>query len=161
MREPLDHLRDDVRGVIREVRDTLYDLRTDVSEVQDMTSTLKQFLERVSERSGLRVTLRTEERGRLPLLQEREMWRIAQEAVTNVERHARASQLAVTWRCDGFRAELEVSDNGVGFPKGQPAGSTPTASSACASGRRASAPGSTSTPIPVVGTAVRVWLDPE
>ena len=32
--ESLDRLRDDVRGVIREVRDTLYDLRTDVSETQ-------------------------------------------------------------------------------------------------------------------------------
>ena len=32
----LEQLRDDVRGVIREVRDTLYDLRTDVSDSQDM-----------------------------------------------------------------------------------------------------------------------------
>jgi signal transduction histidine kinase len=121
VKESLDSLRNDVRGVIGEVRDTLYDLRTDVTEVQDMTTTLKQFLERVSERSGLRVTLRTEERGRLPLLQEREVWRITKEAVANVERHARASQLAITWRCDGHRAELVVSDDGVGLGKGQPA----------------------------------------
>jgi len=37
----LEQLRDDVRGVIREVRDTLYDLRTDVSEQHDMASTLE------------------------------------------------------------------------------------------------------------------------
>ena len=29
------------------------------------------------------------------------MWRIAQEAITNVERHARATQITITWRCDG------------------------------------------------------------
>ncbi len=161
VRDPLDHLRHDVRGVIGEVRDTLYDLRTDVTEVQDMTSTLKQFLERVSERSGLRVTLRTEERGRLPLLQEREIWRITKEAVANVEKHARASQLAITWRCDGHRAELVVSDDGVGLGKGQPArldsyGIIGMRERAASIGARLDFDTN-----PGGGTAVRVWLDPE
>ena len=34
--EPLQHLRNDVRGVIREVRDTLYDLRTDPDELMNV-----------------------------------------------------------------------------------------------------------------------------
>lgn len=114
----LDNLRGDVRGVIREVRDTLYDLRTDVSEAQSLPVILEGFLERVRERSGLHIGLRTQETGRLPILQEREMWRIAQEAITNVERHAEATHLTITWRCDGRRATLEVADDGVGFPPG-------------------------------------------
>ncbi|MFZ6002388.1 MAG: GAF domain-containing sensor histidine kinase [Actinomycetota bacterium] len=112
----LDQLRGDVRGVIGEVRDTLYDLRTDVSEAQSLPTTLDAFLSRVRERSGLRVSLRSQETGRLPILQEREMWRVAQEAVTNVERHAQATQVSITWRCDGQSAVLEVADDGVGFP---------------------------------------------
>ena len=56
---------------------------------------------------------------RLPLLQEREMWRIAQEALANVERHARATAVRVVWRCDGHRAVLEVTDNGAGFEAGK------------------------------------------
>ena len=118
MASSLDHLRGDVRGVIREVRDTLYDLRTDVTEAQSLPLILETFLDRVRERSGLEVGLRTQETGRLPILQEREMWRIAQEAVTNVERHAHATHLTLTWRCDGTRATLEVADDGVGFPPG-------------------------------------------
>ena len=114
----LEQLRTDVRGVIREVRDTLYDLRTDVSESFDMITVLDQFLKRVRERSPLEVTLRSDESGRLPILQEREMFRIAQEAVVNVERHARASHITVTWRCDGHTATLEVADDGAGFPIG-------------------------------------------
>ena len=43
----LDNLRADVRGVIREVRDTLYDLRTDVTETQSLSTTLEAFLDRV------------------------------------------------------------------------------------------------------------------
>ena len=90
------------------------------------------------------------------------MWRIAQEAVVNVERHARASQLAVTWRCDGQRAELVVSDDGVGLrARASPADSTPTASSACASGPPASVPASTSTPTPAVGRRCACWLEPD
>jgi signal transduction histidine kinase len=56
---------------------------------------------------------------RLPILQEREMWRIAQEALVNVERHAKAKAAAVRWRCDGEAAALEVADDGQGFPAGK------------------------------------------
>lgn len=115
----LDNLRDDVRGVIREVRDTLYDLRTDVTETQSLSTTLEAFLDRVKERSGLAGQVRAQETGRLPILQERELWRIAQEAVTNVERHARASQVTISWRCDGNEGRLEIADDGVGFPIGK------------------------------------------
>lgn len=115
----LSRLRNDVRGVIGEVRDTLYDLRTDVSEDQDFATTMALFLERVEERSKLGVTLRSEVWGRLPLLPERELWRVAQEAVINVERHARAKHLVITWETDGTSALLEVADDGVGFPEGR------------------------------------------
>ena len=43
----LERLRADVRGVIGEVRDTLYDLRTDVTDTKDMPATLREFLDRV------------------------------------------------------------------------------------------------------------------
>ncbi|MGN6693229.1 MAG: sensor histidine kinase, partial [Aquihabitans sp.] len=112
----LGQLRNDVRGVIGEVRDTLYDLRTDVTDSKDMPATLQEFLDRVSGRSSLETRLDLRVSGRLPLLQERELWRIAQEAVTNVERHAKASKVVVTWQSDGARALLLVADDGIGFP---------------------------------------------
>lgn len=112
----LGQLRNDVRGVIGEVRDTLYDLRTDVTDTKDVPATLDEFLDRVADRSGLVTRLDLRVTGRLPLLQERELWRIAQEAVTNVERHAKASKVVVTWHCDGSRALLLVADDGIGFP---------------------------------------------
>jgi signal transduction histidine kinase len=113
MGDRVERLRDDVRMVIREVRDTLYDLRTDVSDAQDLPQVLSQFAERVRERSELDITLVCDEADRLPLLQEREMWRIAQEAVTNVERHANASRVRLVWRCNGDSAVLDITDDGV------------------------------------------------
>ncbi len=112
----LVQLRSDVRGVIREVRDTLYDLRTDVSDASDMADTLEAYTARIHERSELQIQLFCDRDARLPLLQEREMWRIAQEALTNVERHADATQARVLWRCNGEAAALEITDNGHGFP---------------------------------------------
>ena len=89
----LEQLRDDVRGVIREVRDTLYDLRTDVSDSQDMADH-PRGLRRPGDRAqpASSVELYCDRDARLPILQEREMWRIAQEALTNVERHSAATR---------------------------------------------------------------------
>lgn len=117
--EDIVQLRDDVRGVVREVRDTLYDLRTDVSEEQGLGDVLEQFVHRVTERSDLKVHVEADRGARLPMLQEREMWRIAQEALANVERHSQASAVRVVWRCDGERALIDVTDNGVGFEQGR------------------------------------------
>jgi len=115
----LEQLRGDVRGVIREVRDTLYDLRTDVSDSQDMADTIEAYAKRVAERSNLEIKLFADRGPRLPILQEREMWRIAQEALTNVERHAQARKVRIVWRCNGSAAALEVLDDGIGFPEGR------------------------------------------
>ena len=116
----LDQLRRDLRGVIGEVRDTLYDLRTDVSEGLEIGDVLEQFSARLAERTELDVRVYCDRGGaRLPILQEREMWRVAQEALVNVERHANAQAAAVRWRCDGESAALEVADDGQGFPEGR------------------------------------------
>lgn len=111
-------LRDDVRRVVIEVRDTLYDLRTDVSDSQDLTATLATFLDRVQHRSGLVVEFEPHVSHSLAVPVERELWRIVQEAITNVERHAHASVVKVEWTVGDDVAEIVVSDDGRGFPWG-------------------------------------------
>lgn len=111
----LKQLRADLRNVVSEVRDTLYDLRTDVDSTSDFASTVDLFAARIADRTDIEIDLDCDDGARLPILQEREMWRIAQEALVNVERHAQATRASVTWRCDGKQAVLEVTDNGRGF----------------------------------------------
>jgi signal transduction histidine kinase len=121
----LDALRGDVRSVIGELRDTLYDLRTEVTAAEGLAEVLPRFLERVETRSSLRVSADILETARLPILQERELWRIAQELVAHIERQGRGSQLEVTWRSDGARGELTVAHrpaDGAGSPS--PIGTT-------------------------------------
>ncbi len=117
--DDLTGIRDDVRGVVREVRDTLYDLRTDVSDDHTVEDVLHEFSARVERRSGIRVVLRVDQSARMPQLQERELWRIAQEAIVNAERHSSGSRIDVFWYSDGAEAVAEVRDNGAGMPIGQ------------------------------------------
>ncbi|MGI9606021.1 MAG: GAF domain-containing sensor histidine kinase [Acidimicrobiales bacterium] len=114
----LEQLRDDVRAVIREIRDTLSDLRTDVSDSRGFEQTVEEFAGRLSDRSGLSIGLHLDSSERLPIRQERELWRIAQEAMVNVERHAEATTVTINWTSDGRTGVLEITDDGRGFTLG-------------------------------------------
>jgi signal transduction histidine kinase len=114
--DEVKRLRGDVGRVVSEVRETLYDIRTDVTVDRNGLETLQEFLDRVQTRNpSLSIEFTHDVSGTLPNRQEREMWLIAQEAIVNVERHARASKLAVHWTTNGVSAELTVTDNGRGF----------------------------------------------
>lgn len=114
--EELESLRHDVRRVVTEVRDTLYDLRTDVSAKQNLHDTMDAFLSRVEARSGLKIEFTSHATSILAVPLERELWRMGQEAIVNAERHSGASILRVDWASTGDAAELTVADNGRGFP---------------------------------------------
>ena len=111
----LKDLRTQVTSMVGEVRETLYDLRSDVSETQDLSTTLKQFVDRVRGRSGLDIAFVSDQRVRLELSQERELWHIAREALINVERHAQATRASVEWVSTPALATLTIQDNGVGM----------------------------------------------
>jgi signal transduction histidine kinase len=117
-------LRSDLRDLVEELRDMLVDLRCDVSDSQDVEGVLRSFLERVNKRHRVEVTLVADAERRMSLPVEREVWRVAREAVMNAERHARASHVSILWLCNGDGALLEVADDGVGLPAGKAAGAS-------------------------------------
>ena len=71
-------LRGDLRDLVEELRDMLVDLRTDVTECQDVEGVLRSFLERVNKRKRVEVTLVSDAEARMSLPVEREVWRVAQ-----------------------------------------------------------------------------------
>ncbi|HTZ08125.1 MAG TPA: GAF domain-containing sensor histidine kinase [Acidimicrobiales bacterium] len=117
-------LRGDLRDLVEEMRDMLVDLRSDVSETQGVDGVLRSFLDRVNKRNRVEVSLVAEADSRMPLPVEREVWRVAREAVMNAERHAHASHVSILWLCNHDGALLEVADDGVGIPAGKVAGSS-------------------------------------
>jgi signal transduction histidine kinase len=109
-------LRDDVRQLTSEVRETLYELRANVSDTADLRATAEEYLPRFSERTRIPITFAPEVDGpRLPSRIEQELWRILQESLRNIERHSGAEQAWVHWETNGTRARLEVVDDGEGF----------------------------------------------
>jgi signal transduction histidine kinase len=118
--DELDGLADEVRKATREVRTKLTDLRVDVNEEVALAEALAGLLERVEQRSGIVTSLRTRGGGTLSPVTEREVARIAQEAINNAERHSGAQHIDVRWHCDTVGAELEVSDDGKGLAASAP-----------------------------------------
>ncbi len=116
--DALRELRKQVTSMVGEVRETLYDLRSEVSETQDLATTLRQFVDRMRGRSGLDITFTSDQRLRLEVSQEREFWHIAREAMINVERHAQATQASLEWISTPSHAVLTIRDNGVGLVVG-------------------------------------------
>jgi signal transduction histidine kinase len=121
----LVRLRQEVGSLLAEVRETLRQLRTRVTDTAGLADLAGAYLPRFAERTGLAahfVHIGGHPRApghdgpaRLPVPVEQELWRILQEALSNVERHARATTVDVTWTCDGSRGRLDVSDDGCGF----------------------------------------------
>lgn len=111
----LGELRTHLTAVIRDVRETLHDLRSDVSEQRSIVEALRTHLDRVAERSGLAVSLDLAGAERLAPGAERELWRLALEAITNVERHARATTVAVRYDVTTEQATLAIADDGIGL----------------------------------------------
>ncbi|MGH8991268.1 MAG: histidine kinase, partial [Acidimicrobiia bacterium] len=73
-------LRDDTRGLQRDVRETLHQLRAEVTESKDLGTLAEAHLHRFSERTGISASLSSEPTPeRLPVLVEHEVWRILQE----------------------------------------------------------------------------------
>ena len=108
-------LAEDARQATREAREIIVGLRADAGEQLPVTAALEAEARRWGAASGVPVSLMVEEVGELHPVAGRELEWILREALGNVERHARASQVTVRLRMLGGRAVLTVADDGAGF----------------------------------------------
>ena len=87
---------------------------------EGLHATLSQYVGRYADRCGLQVTFQsTPSIDKLPYLMQRSLFRVVQEALANVYRHASASRVSVQLRRLTNRLHVVIVDNGQGF------GSTP------------------------------------
>jgi signal transduction histidine kinase len=108
------------RGGLGEARRALQALRAAPLEDLGLPLALRRLAESTAERAGLALELRLPEHDpKLPPDVEQCVYRVAQEALENVARHAQASQVAVHLEQDGRRVMLLVRDDGQGFDVAQ------------------------------------------
>src|SRR6185503_16480267 len=78
------------------------------------------YLESVSERTGLKIAMRSDkDLGAMPAHVPITVFRVVQEAVTNVIRHAGSCKVEVAVRRNGHGIEVSVEDDGRGFDVGE------------------------------------------
>jgi signal transduction histidine kinase len=127
-RERLQRARQLADQTVRIVRDISLMLRPSLLDDLGLGAAVQWQLERFSNRSGVEYTLIGAEVGEdLPDELKTCVFRIAQEALNNCEKYARARHLRVILRHDSGRVSFEVEDDGVGFPldlRGLPARGT-------------------------------------
>jgi signal transduction histidine kinase len=105
-----------VERAITSARDLSLQLRPSLLDDLGLAAALRWYADRVARRSELeaQVTAQLPET-RLPSALETACFRIAQEAVTNVARHAHATRFTVNLRQEAGALLLTVSDDGRGF----------------------------------------------
>jgi signal transduction histidine kinase len=110
-------LRDLGNQAISELRNIMSDLRPALLDDLGLAPALRSYVQQYAARHpSLQVTLVVDRPSqRLAPELETVLFRVAQEALTNVARHARASAVSVRLAHDSGVARLEIIDDGIGF----------------------------------------------
>ncbi|HWY77283.1 MAG TPA: PAS domain-containing protein [Verrucomicrobiae bacterium] len=105
-----------VDRILKQVRDLSLDLRPSMLDDLGLCAALRWYADQQGQRAGLRIQFACADLDtRLEPAVETACFRVAQEALTNVVRHARASKVLVRLETDGPSLHLAVCDDGAGF----------------------------------------------
>jgi len=100
----------------KSIRNVIADLRPPMLDDYGLVAALRWYAEEFASRAGLAITVQSEEPVlRLAVPVEIALFRIAQEALMNVAKHARATRAAVTVEVEDSTVRLVIADDGIGF----------------------------------------------
>ncbi len=115
----LEELRQLTRGALAEMRTLLLELRPAALVETALGDLLRQLAESITGRARVPVTVTVEGVRSLPPEVQVALYRVAQEALNNLAKHAGASQARVSLHSQPEQVELRISDDGRGFdPEG-------------------------------------------
>jgi signal transduction histidine kinase len=117
-RSMLSSARQNARGGLTEARRALHALRASPLEDLGLSAAIGDLARSTAARSNLQLVLTAPSNGLgLRADQEQFLYRVAQEAMSNVVRHAHASELRVTLERVNGHLTMTVADDGVGFDR--------------------------------------------
>lgn len=115
-RTAVDRLAALAKQGLDESRRAIQALRTGLVETLGLEGALRDIVQTFQARTGVAADLVVAGQGcDLTLEEARALYRIAEEALTNVERHAAAQRVALRLACGVDRVDLVVRDDGAGF----------------------------------------------
>ena len=111
----LQELRTLARQAMADLRLLLFRLHPPELEEEGLVTALQARLEAIEARAGLRIDLRVDGENNLPIAIEDVLYKVAQEALNNVVKHAKAEQVTVHLHFTEQQCWLTIQDDGVGF----------------------------------------------
>jgi signal transduction histidine kinase len=115
-RVQIDRLQETSHTALKEMRTLIFELRPANLEEEGLVPVLKKHVALFKERNGIDVQLHAEGQRRWPFAMEKALYRVAQEALTNVAKHAQATRAVVTLSAQDGWVRLTVDDDGQGLP---------------------------------------------
>ncbi len=116
LRGQLGQLRELAERTLAEIRRLIYDLRPSILDDLGLVAALRWYAKNLLDPQGIAWTLSVSGvSGRLPAKLETAAFRLVQEALTNVLKHAEASTVTVGMSAAGRELHVRIEDNGRGF----------------------------------------------
>ena len=113
----LDKLKELTRGSMAELRRSIAGLRSPGLGERDLQETLQELCVDFGARTGVEITCQIDDNvNRLRPAIAETIWRVAQEALTNVEKHANAGHVCLQATSEDRSVCLLIEDDGVGIP---------------------------------------------
>lgn len=102
---------------LQEIRTTSYLLHPPLLDEAGFTAAAQWYVEGFAQRSGIKASLDfATVFARLPIAIETALFRVLQEALTNVHRHSGSPEVSIRFQCRPEIAILEITDRGCGIP---------------------------------------------
>jgi two-component system, NarL family, sensor kinase len=121
--ETCSKTKDMLDSVLQQVRRLSRNLRPGELDDFGLVAAARSACQEFELRSGITVRFTHPEfTERMPAVLELSLYRIIQEALTNVEKHAQASHVEIQLQADEAGVTLEISDDGCGFEMGTKSG---------------------------------------
>lgn len=113
--EPVEYVLSLAEAGLAEMRALIFELRPDALAREGLVSALGKRAAALQSRYGIQVEADLDQEPQLPLEVKEALYRVAQEALNNVIKHARADKIVMQLALDGNQVYLTVEDDGVGF----------------------------------------------
>lgn len=113
--EELKSLRTSIEDSIRQLREVIFSLRPSTLDLHGLLPTMDAYLERFEADSGVHTRFSSRIGRRLDPASETLVYRLTQEALANVRKHAQATTVTISLTGEGRNVRLTIQDDGRGF----------------------------------------------
>jgi len=111
----LNQIRRVIQDTYEDVRELLVNFRTKFKEDQDFLTVLSDYAQDFSRRTGIRVQLPRSDVPALSPTVQVQLFRVIQEALSNVRKHASAEEITISLSSTPTHLEVKIQDDGRGF----------------------------------------------